>query len=105
MAPKKVIFVSVLAVLLCLATAARAALQFDAFLGYDNIVPERSWFPVTCELQNDGPPFNAVIEVSADEFGRAGLVRRFPIDLPTNTRKRICIPVFSSVRGPVGRQN
>ncbi|HEX4119195.1 MAG TPA: hypothetical protein VH619_01105 [Verrucomicrobiae bacterium] len=96
MAPKKAILLTVLAALFCLANTARAALQFDAFLGYDDIMPERSWFPITCELQNDGPSFNAVIEVSAEEFGPGGLVRRFPIDLPTNTRKRICIPVFST---------
>jgi hypothetical protein len=96
MAPKKVILWTVLAALFCLATAARAALQFDAFLGYDDTMPERSWFPITCELQNDGPPFNAVVEISAEDFGHGGLVRRFPIDLPTNTRKRICIPIFST---------
>ena len=28
------------------ALGARGALQFDAFLGYDGMVPEASWFPV-----------------------------------------------------------
>jgi hypothetical protein len=108
MAPKKVIrqspflfvrraFCWSVAFLLLAAVPARAALQFDAFLGYDDYLPERSWFPISCELYNDGPPFNAVIEVSAEDFGR-GQTRRFALDLPTNTRKRIFIPVFASAR-------
>ncbi len=97
MAPKKVIVQTALAALFCLATAARAALQFDAFLGYDDLLPEQSWFPITCELHNDGPPFNAVVEVAPQDFQR-GQVRRFPLDLPTNTRKRIFIPIFSATR-------
>jgi hypothetical protein len=97
MAPKKVILQIALAALFYLATAARAALQFDAFLGYDDLVPEQSWFPITCELHNDGPPFNAVVEIAPQDFGR-GQVRRFPLDLPTNTRKRIFIPLFSTAR-------
>ena len=96
-APKKVILRAALAVLFCLASAARAALQFDAFIGYDDLLPEQSWFPITCELHNDGPPFNAIVEITSQDFG-AGQVRRFPLDLPTNTRKRIFIPVFSTAR-------
>ncbi|HEY3853008.1 MAG TPA: hypothetical protein VGO67_01290 [Verrucomicrobiae bacterium] len=97
MAPKKVILQTVFAALFCLATAARAALQFDAFMGYDDLVPEQGWFPITCEVDNDGPPFNAVIEITARDFG-PGQVRRFPLDLPTNTRKRIFIPLFATAR-------
>lgn len=97
MGPKKVILQTALAALFCLATAARAALQFDAFLGYDDLLPGQSWFPITCELHNDGPPFNAIVEIAPQDFGR-GQVRRFPLDLPTNTRKRIFIPLFSTAR-------
>jgi hypothetical protein len=43
------------------AIPAGAELRFDPFLGYDDILPERSWFPITCEIFNDGPAFNAVI--------------------------------------------
>jgi hypothetical protein len=74
--------------------AARADLQFDVFVGYDQILPEHSWFPVTCELHNDGPSFNAEIQVTAGDWG-GGQIRRFPIDLPTQTRKRVVIPVFA----------
>jgi hypothetical protein len=84
-----------LAALLLAALPVRAELRFDAFLGYDDILPERSWFPIVCEVFNDGPAFNAVVEVTAQDFG-AGQVRRFMLDLPTNTRKRITIPVFAS---------
>jgi hypothetical protein len=92
MAPKKVIFLAGLFLSLLVSTA-RAALQFDVFVGYDNLVPAHSWFPITCELHNDGPAFNAIIEVSAGGWG--GQTRQFPIDLPTNTRKRVFIPVFT----------
>jgi len=96
MPPKKVTLVLALtAIFLLVAPALRAALQFDVFLGYDDIVPERSWFPITCELNNDGPSFNAVIEVSAGGLNAAP-IRRVPVDLPTNTRKRIFLPTFSS---------
>jgi hypothetical protein len=92
MAPKKVLILAGVILSLVVSTA-HAALQFDVFVGYDNIIPAHSWFPITCELHNDGPSFNAVIEISAGSWG--GQTRRFPIDLPTNTRKRIVIPVFT----------
>jgi hypothetical protein len=106
MAPKKVtlppaqpwktmVAFALAAIFLLFASSVRAALQFDVFLSYDDIVPERSWFPITCELNNDGPAFNAVIEVSAAGLNGAP-IRRAPVDLPTNTRKRIFLPVFSS---------
>jgi hypothetical protein len=81
--------------LFCATLAARAALQFDVFVGYDDLVPERSWFPITCELNNDGPSFNAVIELATEDFG-PGQTRRLALDLPANTRKRLFIPVFAS---------
>ena len=40
---------------------AGAALQFDVFLGYDGTVREASWFPILCEIKNDGPAFAGVI--------------------------------------------
>src|SRR2546426_8255405 len=55
-----------------LVPAAHAALQFDVFFGYggqptgaDGIVREAGWFPVACEVLNDGPTFNAAFEVSS----------------------------------------
>ncbi len=74
-----------------------AALQFDVFLGYDGVVPEASWFPITCEVRNDGPSFNAYFEISSGQFNDSQ-IRRVPIELPTNTRKRVVVPVFSSSR-------
>ncbi|MEO6033812.1 MAG: hypothetical protein ABIQ35_01005, partial [Verrucomicrobiota bacterium] len=79
------------------ASSSKAALQFDVFLGYDGIVPEASWFPVVCEVRNDGPSFNAFLEISSGQFNQ-NQVRRVPLELPTNTRKRISVPVFSSSR-------
>jgi len=91
---------------LCLATtSSQAILQFDVFLGYggqptgiDGAAREAGWFALGCELFNDGPGFDAVVEIrSAD--GRGGQARRLAIELPTNTRKRFVLPVFASSRG------
>lgn len=94
-----------LGVWLCLGwmTSVRAELQFDVFVGYgsgggnDGIVREAGWFPVACEVFNDGPGFDAVFELSSRQFG-AGQVRRYAIELPTNTRKRFSFPMFSGSR-------
>jgi hypothetical protein len=90
---------AVAAALLLLAGPGRAAgpppPRFDVSLGYQNMVPDQGWFPITCEVQNDGPPFNAIIEVSADQLGR-GQTRRMKLDLPTGTLKRVVIPVFTA---------
>lgn len=80
---------------------AQAALQFDVFLGYggqptgtDGVIREAGWFPVACEVLNDGPSFNGVFELSSSQMG-GGQTRRFAIELPTNTRKRFVLPVFA----------
>jgi hypothetical protein len=80
---------------------ANAALQFDVFLGYggqptgtDGVIREAGWFPVACEVLNDGPSFNGVFELSSSQTG-GGQTRRFAIELPTNTRKRFVLPVFA----------
>jgi hypothetical protein len=79
---------------------AQAALQFDVFLGYDGLVPEASWFPVVCEIKNDGPPFNAIVEVAPGDYGQ-GQTRRLPVPLPTGTLKRVVLPVFCGSKGYV----
>ncbi len=84
-----------------LATA-RAEIQFDVFLGYGDlggggIIPEASWFPVVCEVKNDGPTFNGVIEVSSGSYNN-NQTRRMVVELPTGTLKRLSIPVFSTGR-------
>jgi hypothetical protein len=86
--------------LLLSALTLNAALQFDVFLGYDGVVPEASWFPVVCEIKNDGPPFKAMVEVAPGSAGyNQGQTRRMPVELPTGTLKRLTIPVFSTTRG------
>jgi hypothetical protein len=72
--------------------------QFDAFLGYDMIVPEAAWFPVVCEIKNDGPTFTGTVELTAGNYNQ-GQTRRATIELPTGTLKRFVIPVFSTTRG------
>jgi hypothetical protein len=74
---------------------AQATLQFDVFMGYDGTIREASWFPVICEIHNDGPSFNAVFELTVGNLG-SDQVRRVPLELPTNTRKRFIIPVFAA---------
>jgi hypothetical protein len=78
--------------------AARAAIQFDVFLGYNGIVPEASWFPIVCEIKNDGPTFTGTVEVDTGTYN-AGQVRRLEVELPTGTLKRVVIPVFTATRG------
>src|SRR3974377_1133134 len=90
--------VRLLIVLLGSAGMARAALQFDVFLGYDNIIPEASWFPVVCEIKNDGPSFTGTVELSPGNYNE-GQTARLTVELPTGTLKRVVIPVFSSTRG------
>jgi hypothetical protein len=44
------------------------------FVGYgsganDGIVREAGWFPVACEILNDGPGFDALFELSSRQLG------------------------------------
>ena len=75
---------------------------FDVFIGYDGIVPEASWFPVVCEIENKGPSFNAVFELTA---GPQSQTRQMALELPTGTHKRFVIPVFSAGRYNYGGWN
>lgn len=84
-----------LATLLLLAAgSARAALRFDVFLGCDGYASYASWFPVVCEIQNDGPAFTGVVEVSGGSYQQKG-TRRLVVELPTGTTKRVTLPVFT----------
>lgn len=85
-----------LLLLACFSFSGRAALQFDLHVGYEGKIHEASWFPIVCEVHNDGPSFNAVIEVWSGQFAGKEQVREVPVELPTNTRKRIVIPMFAS---------
>lgn len=83
----------VFAFLLFLVQSAVAITQFDVFIGFDGTVREASWFPIVCEMRNDGPPISGFIEVSAN-FAK-GQTQIVPIELPSGTTKRITIPVFA----------
>jgi hypothetical protein len=61
------------------------------------VIPEASWFPIVCEVKNDGPTFTALIEVSAGQFNESQ-TRWVSVELPTGTLKRLVIPAFSSSR-------
>jgi hypothetical protein len=91
-----------LALLSAVTLPARAQLVFDVFVGHglglaDSTVTEANWFPVTCEIQNDGPGFNAIVEISAGQFG-GGQSRVVRVELPTNTKKRFTVPVYCNNR-------
>lgn len=86
----------VLTMLLSVASS-RAAIQFDVFLGYDGIVPEACWFPVVCEIKNDGAPFVGTVEITGVQLNQ-GQTRRMVVELPTGTLKRIVIPVFAATQ-------
>jgi hypothetical protein len=75
--------------------AGHAAVRFDVFVGYDGVLPATGWFPVACEVYNDGPGFNAVFEVGMGNFNR-GDSWRMPVELPTGTLKRFVIPVHAA---------
>src|SRR5437588_9890156 len=81
--------------LLSFGFASQAALQFDVFLGYDGVVPEATWFPVVCEIKNDGPSFKGLIELTGAGYNQ-GQMQRAEVELPTGTLKRLTIPVFST---------
>ncbi len=49
------------------------------------------------EVFNDGPTFDAVIEITAGQFGSQ--TQRIPVELPTNTRKRLVVPFFCASAG------
>ena len=89
-----------LGLLLVLVATAQAELQFDVFVGYglgasDGVVAEGNWMPVTCEIFNDGPSFNGVVELTSSQANQRYSV---PVELPTGTRKRILVPVYVSGR-------
>src|SRR3989454_442826 len=94
--PIALILLSVL-ILLGSVMVSGAALQFDVFLGYDGVIPEATWFPVVCEIKNDGPSFNGVIELNGGSLNQ-GQVQKVEVELPTGTLKRLVIPVFSATR-------
>jgi hypothetical protein len=77
---------------------AAAKIQFDVFAGYGTArtghVRTGGWFPIGFELMNDGPSFDAVVEVSSGQL--SGQTLRIPVELPTNTRKRLVVPAFST---------
>jgi hypothetical protein len=84
-----------------------AELQFDVFLGYgsqptgyDGQVREAGWFSMGCEVYNDGAGFDAVVEVRSRSGGGED-IRRVELELPSGTRKRFSIPVFSAGRAGV----
>ncbi|HMJ89790.1 MAG TPA: hypothetical protein VK530_08235 [Candidatus Acidoferrum sp.] len=77
---------------------ARAEIIFDVFVGYglgasDGVVAEASFFPVTVEVQNNGPGFNGVVEIVGGQFGN-GQRRLVPLELPSGTKKRFVVPVY-----------
>jgi hypothetical protein len=74
----------------------QCAVRFDMFPGYDGLIPQGSWFPITFEVQNDGDAFVGTVEVTAGQYN-SGQDRSMKVELPSGTTKRFTIPVFSGV--------
>ncbi|MCX8157555.1 MAG: hypothetical protein N3J91_14105 [Verrucomicrobiae bacterium] len=67
--------------------------QFDVFVGYDNVAVTGAWVPLTFEMLNEGPTLKGMLEIHPAQK-QGGTIRRVPLELPTGTRKRLCVPVF-----------
>ena len=79
------------------ALRAPAAVQFDVFAGYgpganQGVARRSAWFPVVFEVANDGPTFRGEVELEQE----SGQTRLMALELPSGTRKRFTIPVYSS---------
>lgn len=74
----------------------RDNLKFEVSVGFGGVVPEADWFPVVCEVRNEGPSFNAIFEFQDGAGG--GLTRQLVIELPTGTPKRFSFPMFAGNR-------
>ena len=72
----------------------QAEVRFDVFMGFGNKARTGDWFPVTVEIENNGPSFDGVIEIKPGSFGDHSI--RYTLELPSKTRKRLSIPVFSN---------
>ena len=83
--------------LLVTLSLAPAAVQINVQVGHNGIVREATWFPLQCELRNDGPPISGFIEVATMGLAR-GSVQRLAMELPTGTLKRVVMPVFAPTR-------
>ena len=71
-----------------------AEVRFDVFMGFSGKARNGEWFPVTVEIENDGPTFSGEIEIKPSSFNEQSI--RYKIELPNNTRKRFSIPVFNN---------
>lgn len=77
--------------------ASPGEIQFDAFVGYDGLVRPGAWNPVVVEAFNEGSSRAAFVEVSSDRM--AGATFRIPVELPTQSRKRLVVPFFCTGTG------
>ena len=72
---------------------AKAEVRFDVFMGFAGKARNSEWFPVTVEIENNGPTFNGVIEIKPSSFNDQAI--RYAVELPNNTRKRFSIPIYN----------
>ena len=68
-----------------------AGLQFDVFPGYGDVMRQHHWCPFTFEMHHEGPGFSGFIRLRdpGSNFSQS-----IPMELPTNTRKRVVMPVY-----------
>jgi len=82
-----------------MAPRALGGIRFDVTVGYSGTPAQNAWYPLTCELQNQGAAsIEAVIEIDAERNLQTAS-RRATVELPPNTIKRVTIPMYGSIDG------
>ena len=65
--------------------------------GFEGYYKVNTWMPVTIRLENQGANIEGVLEVSLDDYTQPDVVYRYPIELPTTSRKEINLTVYPEV--------
>jgi hypothetical protein len=97
--PQVGLWLILLLIYLTIPVTTKGEIQLDVIYGYGDrtagFVREGNWFPVTCEVVNDGPSFNATIEIEPSSNSE-NQRQTIQAELPTNTRKRFVVPAFAA---------
>ncbi len=62
--------------------------------GFDGYYKEKVWTPVTIRLENNGASLEGTLEVTLDDYTQPDVVYRYPIVLPTVSRKEINLAIY-----------
>lgn len=72
-------------------------LTLTAAAGFDGLFREQAWLPVSVSVTNNGPPVSGYVRIVVDEtaFGSDQVIYDLPIELPTQSSKRVTHYVFA----------